>query len=321
MYHKHHQYFLTISECQSITKASEKLFVSQPYLSKYLKELEDCLGVKLFERRKNIMRLTCAGERYQKYIHDCAILDRRLIKELDEVNSDTRGHIAIGLHMWRSSKLLPEILPPFLEKYPNVEVELFEGTSPYLQSLLMQDKLDFCIMNLPIDYDNFNYEIIMREKILLAGSIENPIVQEELKATDTSNELHHFDITKLNGQTLCLMKTGEQINTKISGILNRYNVTPSKIVETTNQNTALNLAQTGFCFTFVPQGGTHYQHPSESLAYFTVGSPVLSQTLVAVYSKEYELSRLSRNMLDQIKSEYIRWADDLQDTQIISKQI
>ena len=311
MYHKFHSYFLTIAECRSITRAAEKLYVSQPYLSKYLKALETSVGSQLFERRRNELVLTSAGEAYLKYIRDCTVLDRRWLKEIDEIKADMRGRIALGLHMWRSSKLIPDVLPAFLDQYPHVDIELYEGTSPFLQDLLMQEKLDFCIMNLPIDYEHFNYEVIMREKILLAGSPKNPVVQQALDENPSYDDFPHFDLNRLTGQTLCLMKTGEQIHTKISGVLNHYHVTPSRVIETTNQQTALNLAKTGFCFTFVPQNGMHFlQEPPGKLVFFTVGSPVLTQTLVAVYSKEYPLSKLARKMVDRIKQEYEPWSDD-----------
>ena len=60
-------YFLTIVETGNLTKAAEKLFVSQPSLSQYLKRLEKNLGVELFDRSILPMRLTYSGERYYQY--------------------------------------------------------------------------------------------------------------------------------------------------------------------------------------------------------------------------------------------------------------
>ena len=64
------EYFLTIAELGSLSKAAEKLYVSQPSLTQYINRLEDNLGIKLFDRSKSPINLTPAGELYLKYAVD-----------------------------------------------------------------------------------------------------------------------------------------------------------------------------------------------------------------------------------------------------------
>ena len=61
--------FLTIAEMKSITKAAQKLYMSQPSLSQYLSKLENEIGLRLFERKNNKMELTCAGKKYLDYVN------------------------------------------------------------------------------------------------------------------------------------------------------------------------------------------------------------------------------------------------------------
>ena len=63
-----YEYFVTIVETGSLTKAAEKLYISQPSLSQYLKRLENSLGIDLFDRGTLPLRLTFAGERYYQYV-------------------------------------------------------------------------------------------------------------------------------------------------------------------------------------------------------------------------------------------------------------
>ncbi|MFP3637417.1 LysR family transcriptional regulator substrate-binding protein, partial [Bacillus sp. SIMBA_033] len=75
--------------------------------------------------------------------------------------------IRIGLALWRGSCLLPDILPSFIDKYPNIEVCITEGKSNFLVSELLTEKLDFAVMNLPtnMDFSKLTYDTIMQEQI------------------------------------------------------------------------------------------------------------------------------------------------------------
>ena len=111
MYFKNCEYFMAIADEGSVSKAAEKLFISQPSLSKYLKRLEDNLGKPLFFRDSHPMRLTPAGEIYYRYIHEISERERRLKQEFTELESTPKGTVSVGITIWRSSVLLPLVLP------------------------------------------------------------------------------------------------------------------------------------------------------------------------------------------------------------------
>ena len=73
MVFKNYEYFIAIVESGSLTKAAEKLYVSQPSLSQYVKRLESSLGVELFDRTASPLRLTYTGERYYEYVKQVQI--------------------------------------------------------------------------------------------------------------------------------------------------------------------------------------------------------------------------------------------------------
>ena len=148
MHHfEHYDYFLAILEKQSIAKASEKLLLSQPYLSQYLRKLEDELQVKLFDRTKRPLQLTSAGRQYLEYIEEFRRVNDRLNESLGKKNNNTLRSISMGMSYWRSYYLLSKILQKYTCQYPDMHIQLHEGGSEFLNKSLNAGNLDICIIN------------------------------------------------------------------------------------------------------------------------------------------------------------------------------
>ena len=111
MFVKNPEYFLTIAKERSISRAAERLYLSQPYLSQYLAKLEANLGVMLLDRSHSPLRLTPAGEVFHAYLERQDYLDRQLVSDLRDLQNKKRPMLHIGVSPWRGSVLLPDILP------------------------------------------------------------------------------------------------------------------------------------------------------------------------------------------------------------------
>ena len=117
MFVKNPEYFLAIVKERSISKAADRLYLSQPYLSQYLAKLEANLGVTLLDRSHTPLRLTAAGELFHAYLERQGYLDRQLESDLQQLQEKKRQQLHIGVSTWRGSTLLPDILPRFAAKY------------------------------------------------------------------------------------------------------------------------------------------------------------------------------------------------------------
>lgn len=109
---KYH-YVEMIAEMKSISRAAQKLYISQPALTKSLARLEQELGVRLFDRSSTPIRLTYAGERYLQGMKNIAAMKYQLDKELEEIADMRKGRLVIGIPDTRSQRWLPHIVPPF----------------------------------------------------------------------------------------------------------------------------------------------------------------------------------------------------------------
>ncbi|MCH1951261.1 LysR family transcriptional regulator [Enterocloster sp. OA13] len=301
---KNFEYFLMIVEEGSLSKAAEKLYVSQPALSKYLKRLEDETGIELFNHSRSPLSLTYAGEQYLKYISEVDRLDKQMIKELSELKTNKRGRLKIGLALWRSSCILPEILPIFNTRYPDIELTLMEGNSEYLVSNLLKNRMDVCIMNpiATLDYSNLDYEIIMEEKIYLAANRNHHLVSRY--SHDTVSDPPYFDVRLIENERLFLTKPGQNLTRILSSMFSKNRMSPAKVLETANLTTAINLVSAGLGFTFIPEAGTKSDLLPPNIMLFTIDQPALTWPLAVFFKKGAYITPTCQNFINTLKEVY-----------------
>lgn len=140
-----YEYFLAIAEEKSISKASEKLYVTQQALSAQMQRLEETLGVSLFER-KPAFRLTAAGERFVVYCQTICESERHMIAEMAELGSAGTIKLLIGCTRQRASIYFPEIWRRYHALHPNVIVSMVERDSDRLVSMVQSGELDVAVV-------------------------------------------------------------------------------------------------------------------------------------------------------------------------------
>lgn len=126
MYIKNPEYFITTVREGSISKAAEKLYLSQPYLSQCIARTEKELGVKLFDRSHMPLKLTEAGKIYMRYLESVGVLTGQFEEQLGELKTGRSRTLNVGMTLWRGSVLLPDILPSYSESHPDVRITLRE---------------------------------------------------------------------------------------------------------------------------------------------------------------------------------------------------
>jgi LysR family transcriptional regulator, cys regulon transcriptional activator len=131
----------------NITAAAQKLHTSQPGVSKQIKLLEDELGFQIFVREgRNLTRITPAGQ--QVIERALRILqEAQSIRALStELRDEGRGSLSIGTTHTQARYVLPGVIREFLAKYPNVRLNLHQGTSEQIAEMAAQDRID-CAIN------------------------------------------------------------------------------------------------------------------------------------------------------------------------------
>ena len=145
-----YKFFYAVAEFKSFSKAAENLYISQPAISRAIKELEEQLNTKLFIRNNKSVLLTEDGEKllfYVKNALDNIITGERIIKENSD---DFSGVIRIGIYAHISLFMLPKVVKEFNLKHPNAKFYIYSTSNMEMLEKLRNKELDFVILQYPI---------------------------------------------------------------------------------------------------------------------------------------------------------------------------
>jgi len=140
------RYFAAVYEEANFSKAAEREHCSQPALSAQIRNLEEILNHRLFERSVNGVVPTAAGERF--YRHSIAILRSVNAAELEiaEMSETVGGLVRAGLIPSVVRGLLPSFLPEFVDTHPSIDVRVIQGFSDTLAQAVLDDEVDFAVV-------------------------------------------------------------------------------------------------------------------------------------------------------------------------------
>jgi DNA-binding transcriptional LysR family regulator len=140
---RHYRYFLAVAKELHFRRAAEQLYISQPGLSRQIKQMEEELGIKLFERHNRKVELTKAGQYLQEeLIKNFKHLDE-IINHSKLLNDGINGHLKLTYVGSAMQKLIPNLLLKFRETNPNVLIQLTENNNQRQIQALLNQEVDF----------------------------------------------------------------------------------------------------------------------------------------------------------------------------------
>ena len=152
--------FITAAELESLTDAAKKLYVSQPAISQAIRKLEEELNVKLFIRNKrSSLKLTDAGRDILALAYKMADLENKLYQRAYEENHLMGGMIRIASVPLGVSLIMSHVLPIFKKQFPEVQVELLEGSPFEVKNMVLNFQADIGITTSP--YLGLSHKLLM----------------------------------------------------------------------------------------------------------------------------------------------------------------
>ncbi|MDT0687743.1 LysR family transcriptional regulator [Autumnicola psychrophila] len=174
--------FSTVARRLSFTKAAEELLISQPAVTKHIKEIENQFGLALFDRRGNKVLLSPAGEILLSHTTEIQKIYQRIEFDLNQLNSAFKG----TLHVGSSTSITQYILPPLLARFHNihqeVKVELLSGNSEQIEQALLNKKIELGVIEGQSKRREINYTPFLKDEIVLVcGSKNSMAKRDEIK--------------------------------------------------------------------------------------------------------------------------------------------
>lgn len=163
--------FLEVAEKLSFSKAAHELFITQPAVTKQIKELESRLNSTLFDRRGNRVYLTKAGETTYSHLKKIAQQYDELEFALGRMNDTFKGRLRIGASSTIAQYVVPEAIAAFHRRYPKIELFLLNGNSFEMEQRLLKNEIEMALVENDSSQSNIRYSDLLDDEIVaITGS-------------------------------------------------------------------------------------------------------------------------------------------------------
>lgn len=214
------EYFQMASRLKNITRAAQRLRVSQPNITVAIKKLEAELGVQLFDRSQKQLTLTPEGKVFLKRIELALRNIEDAVLEVNDYKQLQKGMIKIGIPPMMGAYLFPKVFSEFRHLHPNLDVLLYEEGSLTIREKLESDELDFGIILVPASTPNLNVLKMSRNQLMVCVPQKSPLAA---KAEITPKDIAASD--------LIMMKEGSYLREVVQAKLSALKISPRTVLE------------------------------------------------------------------------------------------
>lgn len=267
------EYILKIAEENNVTKAAEKLFISQSALNQQLLKLEKELGAPLFYRTRNNWTLTEIGELYVKNAKEIMAIKKNTYNQIADLLGNKKRQFTLGLVPGRTVEMFAVVYSRFLKHYPNISISTIEIGSFRQQSMIADGKLSMGFLTLcPSQRSSrLRYYPVCSEEFLVAVPPGHLLSQE---SPQNLKSLPEIDIRLLKDDPFVLMHRESTSRAISDRIFQEAGIDPRILFETSSTGSILKFVSSGLCCTIIPKYYVLKLPPAErrNLTFFSLPS-------------------------------------------------
>lgn len=295
------RYILTTAREGTISKAAQKLYISQPSLSQLIAGVEKKIGAPLFDRSVTPLRPTAVGSLYLETARRILDLDEEFQQRTDDMLKRSAGRVTVGSSPFRSTYLLSRFLPGFQRDYPQIQVRLRESTTRQLEALAQDGSVDIVLSLAPIDLKQFTAEELFQEELLLALPPDHPLsVHYDLPDRLTSS-LPVLPLAALRDTPFIRLHPEQKIHDHMMMLCAKAGFTPQIKLETRSLEAAQSLAGAGLGATLLPDTIIAGFRPAQTPRYAAIDSHPHRRVLIAWRHSRY-LSQAARAFIRSLRT-------------------
>lgn len=259
--------FKVVAEHLSFTKASERLFISQPAVSKTIKNLEEAYKSNFFIRRRNSIELTEDGKAFLMYADRIVSIYDEMDQQFLILKDALPEKIHFGVSTTAANYIIPKILAKFSMQHPQVQFEVTSGNSEEIESLILNEHINFGITEGKNTNKQLHFKKFIKDEIVLVTNARNTLIKNNT-----------LDKTTLEKLPFIVRELGSGTRDVIYDIL--------KEREISNLNTVLHLNST--------EAIKNYLYYSDSYAFLSIHSlaeDLTNNKLRIIEIKDFKMER------------------------------
>jgi DNA-binding transcriptional LysR family regulator len=168
--------FTAVAEQMSFSRAAESLYISQPAVSKAVRELESQLGQPLFERGAGKLRLTEAGAMLAERGRAILAIEHNAEEDLQALRGLRHGVLRVGASTTIAAYLLPPVIAAFLRNYPGIDLRMTILNTLSIVKLLLDYHLDIALVEGPVAHPSIRSEAWQLDELVVIAAPDHPLV-------------------------------------------------------------------------------------------------------------------------------------------------
>lgn len=227
------RYVTALAQELNFTRAAARLHVAQPSLSKQIRELEEYLGLKLFERTKREVRLTLSGEAFATEARQAILYAERAVNHARAANGHQKGPWTLAYSPLIDVRILSKVRKPLSAAYPAAEIRFVSAHTSEQTDGLLQGKLQAGLVILPLGESGLTCEGLHREALVLALPECHPLAS---KSEIEIGDLHELPLVTMRGDI------EPRFGVDLKRLFGTARIKPCLLHEATTQLEALELA-------------------------------------------------------------------------------
>lgn len=285
---RHLRVFLAVYQTQNVTRAAERLHMTQPTVTRAVQELERYYGVRLFERINRRLYITQSGRQlYARAVHIVGSFDR-MEKELK--NWDEFGLLRIGATPTLASVLLPKTLMTFEKKHPKLRVRCSVENGTHLQEALADDRLDFALIEGEVAAEHLHAEPFSEDRLILL-----------LPPDDPRRNAPALTLRELAESPLLLREKGSMGRSFLDRVFAAHDLPLEPLMESISTHAIIQAVHAGLGISFLPQRLIRHSVESGFVATRAVDDEPFVRRNFAVWHEDKFLTRSAWELLEDFR--------------------